>query len=300
MRRTLTALVAAALAAAPVFGDTLHLSNGISLNGEVSKNADGTFTLMVEGRKNIYRADEVVTHEKNELNGQEYKAQSREVAEQAERELDESSGITADQRAAVDKLIKAMNASEATAKRKAIADLIAYGQRTNILKYLLSTLPSLTPQTYPSALEAFCALAPKGTAQIALAEAATHLAVEVRAQALRLMGSTGQPEAADYLARGLVDPSPDVRLAAAAALGVLGSKRATPALIASLENNPQVVQGVVHQSLTQIWHDATVPDKSDPAAWEQFWSAQKAGVGSPLTLESLEPLVDPKEKFVAG
>jgi len=300
MRRTLSALVAAALAAAPVFGDTLHLSSGISLNGVVSKNADGTFTLTVDGRKSLYRADEVVTHEKNELTGLEYKERSREIAEQAEKELNDSSGLTAEQRGAVDKLIRAMNASDATAKRKAIADLVTYGQKTNILKYLLATLPSLTPQTYPSALEAFCTLAPKGTAQIALAEAATHLAVDVRAKALRLMGATGQPEAADYLARGLVDPDTEVRLAAAAALGVLGSKRATPALIASLVNNPQVVQGVVHQSLTQIWSDSTVPEKSDPAAWEQFWSGNKSGIGSPLSLESLEPLVDPKQEFVAG
>ncbi len=300
MRRTLTALAAAALAAAPVFGDTLHLANGISLTGEVSKNADGTFTLTVEGNSSIYRADEIVTHEKNALNGQEYKQESRDAAEKADRELDESTGISADERNAVDKLIQAVNTSDRGEQRKGIAAIVAYGQKHNILKYLLSTLPSLTPDTYPAALEAFCTLAPKGTAQMALAEAATHLAVEVRAQALRLMGGAGQPEAADYLVRGLVDPAQEVRLAAAAALGVLGSKRATPALIASLENNPQVVQGAVHQSLKQIWSDIDVPEKSDPAAWEQLWSAQKAGVGSPLSLDTQEPLVDPNKKFVAG
>lgn len=300
MRRTLTALAAAALAAAPVFGDTLHLTNGISLNGEVSKNADGTYTLTVDGNQSIYRADEIVTHEKNELNGQEYKQESRDAAEKAERELDDTTGISADERGAVDKLIQALNTSDRGEQRKSIADLVAYGQKHNILKYLLSTLPSLTPETYPAALEAFCSLAPKGTAQMALAEAATHLAVEVRAQALRLMGGTGQPESADYLVRGLVDPAQEVRLAAAAALGVLGSKRATPALIASLENNTQLVQGAVHQSLTKIWSDTTVPEKSDPAAWEQLWSAEKAGVGSPLTLDAIEPLVDPNKKFVAG
>lgn len=301
MRKVLTSLVAAAFVAAPAFADTLHLSNGIRLNGEVSQNADGTFTLSVNGRKSIYRANEIVLHEKNDLTGTERKQRAREVTKEAQQSQAEEWGIDAEQRATVDKLIRAMNASDSTAQRKAIADLVAYGQRVNILKYLLSTLPSLTPQTYPPALEAFCTLAPKGTAQIALAEAATHLSVEVRAQALRLMGNTKQPEAADYLARGLVDPTMEVRLAAAAALGTLGSKRATPALIASLQNNPQVVQGVVGKSLAQIWLDeAGAPAEGNAEAWENFWSTHKASVGSPLTIEALEPLVDPNQKFVAG
>lgn len=301
MRKVLTSLVAAAFVAAPAFGDTLHLSNGIRLNGEVTQNADGTYTLSVNGRKSVYRANEIVLHEKNELTGLERRQRALEAKKEVQQTQTEEWGITPEECAAVDKLIRAMNSSDRTVQRKAIADLVAYGERVNILKYLLSTLPSLTPQTYPPALEAFCTLAPKGTAQIALAEAATHLAVEVRAQAMRLMGNTKQPEAAEYLARGLVDPTMEVRLAAAAALGVLGSKRATPALIASLENNPQVVQGAVGKSLLQIWSDeANAPAEATSDAWEQFWSAHKATVGTPLSLDTLEPLVDPNQKFVAG
>lgn len=301
MRKVLTSLVAAAFVAAPAFADTLHLSNGVRLNGEVSQNADGTYTLSVNGRKSIYRANEIVLHEKNELTGLERRQRAREAKKEVEQTQAEEWGITAEQSAEVDRLIRAMNSSDRTVQRKAIADLVAYGQRVDILKYLLSTLPSLTPQTYPPALEAFCTLAPKGTAQLALAEAATHLAVEVRAQAMRLMGNTKQSEAAEYLARGLVDPTMEVRLAAAAALGTLGAKRATPALIASLENNPLVVQGAVGKSLAEIWGDeASVPAEPDPAAWEQFWSTHKAAVGAPLALEALKPLVDPNQEFVAG
>ncbi len=301
MRKTLTAIVAAAWAAATGHADTIHLADGTSLNGSVSKNSDGSFVLTVDGNSLVYRASEVASHEKNDLTGLEYRERAKEIAEQAELESQESTGLTSEQQAKVDSLIEEFKSSDKTALRDTIAGLIAYGRKVDIVKYLEFTIPSLTPQKYAPALEVFCTLASKEAAYRSLTAAAIHPAVDVRAQALRLMGSVGNPQGVDYLGRGLVDPAIEVRLAATAALGVLNAKRATPALIASLQNNPQMVQGAVYRTLNQIWQDTgQLPADSDVSAWEKFWSGHKSGVGSPVDYSALEPLVDPKQQFVEG
>ncbi len=300
MKRGWIALgLAAGLAAAPVCADSLHLNSGVRLDGEVVKNDDGTYTLIVEGRRSIYRDSEIAVHEKNELNGSEYRQEAARIAEETERAERDRTGLTDNQRAEVQRILDGFNSSDRSVVRSAIADMVALGRRIEIVPYLESLLPSLTPARYPAALEAFCTLADASVARRALSDAALHPAPVVRAQAIRLMGSRAGSVA--LVARGLVDPAEEVRLAAANALGDLGAKEATPALAAAMENENAVIRTAIGRSLELIWDGVDgVPHQPSAADWSAFWSSKQSAVGGSIQLSGLEPLVDAKVKFVEG
>ena len=60
---------------------------------------------------------------------------------------------------------------------------------------------------------------------------------EVRAEAIKTLGTLGNPEAVPALIEALGDPDPRVRDEAVCALGNIGDRRAVPALINTLRND---------------------------------------------------------------
>lgn len=89
---------------------------------------------------------------------------------------------------------------------------------------------------------------------------------EVRARAAAALGRLGSPAALDPLVRALDDDASGVRLAAATALGALGDPAATPALAAHLAGGDLLAE-ICAQSLAQLGPSgrAALSERSDPA-----------------------------------
>jgi hypothetical protein len=281
--------------------DTLYLKNGARVNGQVVKNEDGSYGFNVEGRKMMYRASEVISHEKNSLTGSEYRERAQQRKAAREKEALEKSGLTAEQRAEVMRIIRKFRSNDVRVVQKHEKELIAYGKDVNILRFLESVLPSLTQSTYPPTLSVYTVLASKSASARALLAAAEHPAAKIRERSIVLMADMNDTKLTKTIVRGLVDPDSKVQLAAINTLGKLRVQAASPALIELLDQKWLRAGNFIQQSLERMWVESNqVPSTGEAGDWKTFWEKHKADVARPVRLSDLTPLIDTDEEFVAG
>jgi hypothetical protein len=281
--------------------DTLYLKNGARVNGQVVKKEDGSYNFVVEGRKMMYRASEVISHEENSLTGSEYKTRAQERKVEREKKAYQKTGLTAEQRAEIMRIIRLFNSNNVEVVHKHEKELIALGRKMNILPYLGSILPSLTQSTYPPTLNVFSVLAPKSTTANALAAAAEHPAAVIRQHAITMMANVNDPKLTKIAIRGLVDPDQNVQLAAVNTVGTLRIQAASPALIELLDRKWMSAGKSIQQSLEMMWAESSqVPSNGKSGDWKEFWDQNKTKVQKPIRLSDLTPLINTDEEYVAG
>lgn len=289
----------AALLAAPAFADTITTDVGVTFDGVVSQNADGTYTITAGDHVLIYRKEEIVNIEKNDKTGKLDLEAVNEESRKADERLTKLTGLNLAQRARVDALLLDL-LQDGPPRIKARDAILAMASECDVYKYLDFLYAEATPYTQAALIEVLFKLdAGRSVERLRASLESDH--PMVRAKAIEVLGQAGDSKSGDNIARGLVDPDNSVRIAAAYALATLKLRAATPALIETLKHPDLRVSGAAKEALSQMWSDV-VGDKrpSNVDEWNAVWSANQKGVGKPVILTDLSPLADPAKPFVAG
>ncbi|MBI2423138.1 MAG: HEAT repeat domain-containing protein [Candidatus Hydrogenedentes bacterium] len=294
MALTVAALVASGLAAA----DTFHLTTGVQFDGLILKTENGVHTVKAGPRTILLREAEIAQIETNDRNGELNMDEVRAQVAAEVQQLDQETGLTAEQRLRVDELIVKMRSAESADRLNARDSLVAMQAEVDVMKYLEYILPSLGHVDSPLVIEAMFvidALRAKPTI-----EAGTqHAFFEIRAMCIDLLGRMRDKASMGQIARGLVDAKMEVRLAAVYALANLGAKEATPAFVEQLAAPDQRVSGASRKALETLWQPeiASSPVPESVTDWKGFLSPYEAQIGEAIQLAALEPLILPEQEF---
>jgi len=295
-RLLVTAALVCFAVSGPVLGDTFYLKSGVRIDGVVTQRKGGIIKVRTGSRRVALRESEIARIERNDRTGAFDKEKARAEFAKRDAELIELTGLTAKQRSEVKRLMWRLQSSDPRVSTEAEKKLVAMGREVDLFKFFDYYLPSLSPRFVGKVLKIMCELDP-AQACTRLREHSTDADAGSRAAALELMGRVGDEGGVVLLARGLIDPDPDVRIAAAYALAALRVKAASPMLIANLRYPNRRVHNAGRNALRVIWdrHPA-VEDFDLPEEWERFWKEYGSRqVPEPFTAESLTPLVAPGE-----
>lgn len=277
--------------------DTVTMKNGVTIDGMVQEIPGGELTVVVAGRSIALRRDEVAGIVKNDKTG--HLDLETIQARRAERDAKhlEDTGLTLQQRAEIMKLMRNLQSTDPEISARASNALIAKGRELDLFRYFEHCLPALSPRFVPGVLDVLARLDSRRARPLFL-ECCSHVDGGVRARAIALLGTNRDFEAVDQIARGLADPVPAVRIAAADALGALGAKEATPALIENLKSGDLRTRHVSRRALAQLWSLPGEPvDFETHDDWALFWGRQAGTIANPIELSELLPLVLPGERF---
>lgn len=286
------------LCCATLCADTVYLTSGVQVDGVIISESSDHVRLRIGNRESVFRSSEVLRVEKNEKTGgfdlEKLKAQAAE----REKEMRERTGLTAEQRVQVSQFLGWMTSQNEDERIRGKNELIAMGKEADLFRYFEVWLPSMLPRFIPGVLEILAELNPRRARPLLLSQV-EHPDALTRAAAIRLLGEIGDTGSADLIARGLVDPSEEVRVAAAYAFGALHLKEATPLLLAAW-NDPELrVQKTCRESLKWIWSTQDNPVDFDNAAdWEAFWISKAGSVSNKYDIAKLKPLVEPGTTFM--
>lgn len=289
-------LVAGVLA---VNADTITTDVGVTFDGTITEQPDGTYKVMAGDNLLIYRKEEIVSIEKNDKSGKLDLEAIAIEAKKSDDRLTKLTGLDASQRARVDALSQGL-AQEGPARIKAREGLLALQAEFDIYPYLEYIYPESTQLFQPQLLDIMFRI-DAGRAIGRVREALTNSFPGVRAGAIEILSRAGDTKSADTIVRGLVDPDTSVRIATAYALANLNYREATPALIACLPHPDLRVSNAAKDALAAIWKDAigdTRPTTVDE--WKAVWDSKRSGISGALALDQLQPLADPSVPFVAG
>lgn len=286
-------LFSAVVAAA--HGDTLTLIDGVSVDGKVTQLPDGMYQLEVKGRTLFYRPDEVQSLEMNEKTGVIDRQAAIEAWKRHEQELTTLTGLDPEQRRRVEPIVDRLQLEEERVAAR--NELIGIHKELDLFKYLQFRFEEASHRLSPWILEAMCYLDSSRALPLAR-DCVLHPYFGTRAKAIEMLGAMKDVSSAPLIARGLVDHKPEVQYLAAAALGALGAKPATPALIEMLASADPRVRTAARDSLLALWAPELGETKPEtPDQWQQVWTAHSATVGQPITTASLLPLVEPGMEF---
>jgi hypothetical protein len=293
---TLSFLMLAASAAA---GDTIYLKNGVYFDGTVTKRPDGLYSVQAGKRSMLYREHEIKRIEKNSRTGAFNREEAMDRWQERDKELTRITGLNAEQRRQVKKLMFQLSGD--TAERKRIrGQLIELQKDMDVFRYLEWQQMQLSHRLSPWVLEAMFYL-DAARARGHLRENLDHGYEGNRIVAMELLGRMRDRESAPAIARGLVDIARDVRVAAARSLGIMGAKEATPALIETLKASDLRVSAAAREGLNAIWQKERGENVLKTVVeWNAIWEEHGAGITNAIYAESLDPLVAPEDQYIAG
>lgn len=298
MKPALMCLAAAVTLCIPgAFADTLVLDTGVRCDGIVKELPDGNYSVNAGGRTLIYRKAEVVSIEKNDKTGvldlEEVKAKWA----QRDKELTGKTGLNAQQRQTVDKLLASLVGAEESAILTVHDQMAALQKEMDVFRYLEFAYWDMSHLMAPLGLDLLFYLDP-GRSLDALRKSTQHPYYAVRSKAIELLGRAQDRESTALIARGMADGNLSVRIMAAYSLANVGGKEATPLLIDALKHPDLRVANSSRESLESLWK-AELPDPKPRSVdeWTAFWGNHAAGLPPTLAAEGLEPLIPPEEEF---
>jgi len=177
--------------------------------------------------------------------------------------------------------------------------LLKKGREHDIFPFLRRSLKFLPESKSPHVLETLYALdAERGTS--VAQEFAENGLPGNRAKALELVakaavsGEGRDDEMVTLMARGMLDKSPQVGIAAAQGLAQLKDPRATPVLIGGLDSPYDDVRMACQAALSSLWGSTSPPPERE--AWRDYWHNRRGNVADPIDPDSLERLYDEAEQ----
>lgn len=277
--------------------DTVWLHTGVKFDGVVTERPDGSYQVRAGERLMVFRKDEIAQVERNDRTGALDLDAVRARWAERDAELTAKTGLNAEQRRMVEAALWDLQNDEDGTRIRARNDLLRMHGQFDVFKYLAFQFPQVSHRLSPHVLETLVLL-DAGRGRGVAREAITHVYQGTRAMAIELLARLNDTEYAPEIARGLVDHSLDVRIAAAYTLGALGAKAATPVLIGSLTHPDLRVNNAARDALNTLWRAETGGERLvTPDEWEKVWSANAARVGTRLASADLKPLIDPELEF---
>jgi len=298
MNKALLIMAVAGLAIAlctTAAADTLYLKTGVAVHGKVTDKGNGVFELEAGGRKVMYRAKDVVSVEKNDKTGVRSWDEVEAKVESRLEKMERLTGLTLEQRTRVDRLVADLATASPAQMQQIRETFIQLHQDWGLAKYFKWTFGFSKP---PWLLVAMVWIEP-GEAIPILQEAAENPYFETRARAIELLGRLGHRDSAPLVARGLMDHTFDVKLAAIYALGNLNSRAATPALIEMIGQPDIKLANAAREALAAIWQTELGDLKPRTVSeWQDFVAPRGGNEG--ISLANLEPLILPEFEMVMG
>lgn len=281
-----------------VHADTIHMKNGIEIEGIVQSQDDVKTLVKVDTRDIVLRTDEIESIEKNEKTGAIDRAKLQEDAAKRDAELTQLTGLDAAQRIRVKNAMQLLAAPDPNTQSKGVRDLVALSKEMSVYRYLEYCLPSLLPRFTPGVLEAMLIMDPVKTVPH-LRDETGNIDGPSRGKAIELIGRAKDADGVGLVVRGLVDHVPEIRVLAAQSLAMMQTKAATPALIGNLKAVDKRVQAAALDALKVIWSvDGQPAPQTSIDDWNALWQSQSASVGAAFRPEDLQPLVAPGAQFV--
>lgn len=279
--------------------DTVHLKDGLALDGTVSKVNDNCVAVRSGNGQIVYQNDEIDRIEKNDKKGSLDLAAVNPAALRHEQALEQATGLTTEQRERIVALVDRLAREDAAERGSAVKELIALQRQMDVYRFLRESRQGFGARVLPGVLEVMLAINAPETKPIVY-DSLFDKVPGIRAASLELLGKHKELASIDAVARGLVDADAGVQIAAAHALAELGAGRATPALIATLSSANPRVRNAGKAALGRIWSTPSAPVAFDTAdEWGRFWDEVGARAGAPIELASLEPLfVQPEGTYV--
>jgi HEAT repeat protein len=292
--RTVAAALLCAALAVGAAADTVFLKDGTQLDGKVSRPNDNSVALEVGKARLVFEAHEVLRIEKNDRTGEDQLDPLQLAARRRQARLEDRTGLTAEERERVRDLMKPLLSDKPTDRAEARARLAELGKEIDVFQYLSASLPYLSSDFVPEVMQTLVEIDPKRAGDVVKTRMSDAEPVN-RAQAVRLLGASGDPAAAQDIARGLADDDPGVRAAAATGLADLGAREATPALLKGLSSPYREVQRSCRDALNQLWADAkgAAPGLQTKAQWQALWNSRRSEVDNPIDTAGLQPLYTP-------
>ncbi len=286
-----------ALVAGQASADTLYLKNGTQIHGKVSTSPQGHYLLNVRGRNIIYRTNAVVKVERNAKTGEIDIEAAKERAKKRDAELTEQTGLDAALRAEMKTLLLEVQSGNETVASNARRRIFEIHANHDIIKFLKFRLIGSSPQFAVPILKILYDVKPLGLHDI-LIEHATHEAGPVRAIAISLLSRAKQDKDRDLVLRAMLDHVPSVRAAGARGMAEYNLPESTPVLIALLGDDREV-WAAARFALLNIWKDVGDTESlNTQAQWAELWNKHKSSISEPLlSLDGLEPLIDPEMEF---
>lgn len=273
--------------------DTLYLNNGASVDGIVSERADGLYQVRIGERTVVYRPTEVRSIEPNDKDGTFDREAAAARWEAARKELQEETGLNAEQRARVDELLAQLG-QEGAARIRARETLVELSRDIPVLQYLKVLSGESSPTLKPWLLEAMMLIAPQETLPL-VRDALDDPYWSTRVKIIELLSEAGDKASIPQIARGLADNQIEVRIAAVYGLARLGAKESTPALIESLAHADLRMTNASRDALRALWRNELDEQRLTTVdEWNAFYAQHSESIAAPIQLAALEPLVDPE------
>lgn len=296
MRKTTVVLIGLCLATGMAGADTLVLSTGVRVDGEVKERPDGLIELKAGNRTVVYRPEEVTSHEKNDRRGGFDMGAARARVAEKQREMEEKTGLTAEQRARVDEILHQMATASSDSERIRHRDALVNLQgEMNVYGYLAWRCRAVL---HPWTLEVMYRIKPTDTVP-KLRRGTQDPWFETRRAAIEILGSLGVRDASELVVRGLADHKPEVRLGAITAVAQLKIYTATPVLIEHLTSPNQKLANASRDALKAMW--AAKLGETKPASveeWTTFWQAQPEAQQAVYAMATLQPLIPEADERV--
>jgi hypothetical protein len=292
-------LTAAALLAVglPAAADTVHMKNGVQIDGVVLQQTAEKIVLDVDGRRVIVRAGEVRSIEKNDKTGALDRQKIIEEARLRDQRLTRITGLNGKQRTEVKNLMGGFLSNSDHERMETRQTLIAMAAEMDIFRFLDHCLPGLLPRYVPDTMTVMAELNP-GRAKLAIRDELDNPDAACRARALELLGELLDVNHAEQMARGLLDHDPEVRAAAAIALARVNARKATPLLLDGLDDASPRARNACRLALERLWADSGGGEElTDAAAWRSFWERNTSKAPGSWTTARLDPLVEPGTHF---
>lgn len=291
--RTIVTLLAGFLIACGAYADTIYLKNGVRFDGVATQQPDGVYRVQAGSRTLVYRESEIDRIERNDRTGHLDKDSIKAQWKQRDQELTRLTGLNAEQRRHVDALLAKLAGAETPDVIAVRERLIAMQQEMDVLRYIEFLLPDMSYAILPQTLEILCQM-DAGRALKSLRAAALHPFFAAREKALELLGRLRDRDSIPLMARGLLDETLDVRIAAAYALANAGGLEATLALIECLKHPDMRVANAGRESLEALWQPKYGDEKPRTVdEWMALWNAHASEIAAPISPQSLEPLIEP-------
>ncbi len=277
--------------------DTIHMQSGVKFDGVVLREEGDRLVVQVDKRTVRVQKNEVATVEKNDKDGSFNREAAKQAAAERDRQITEETGLTAEERRAIDEHLRALTDPDPVVRGEAKRALLAMASEKNLFPYLEKMLVSMLPWSVPAVLSILAEVDPTA-AQPIIRSFTTATEENARAAAVELLGITLDKASLSLMMRGLLDHTVVVRLAACTALAAIGAKEATPMLIDNLSHADLSVKKYAHEALSAIWSEGETKVAFDAVEeWNTFWEGQRANTPGTVDIQSLEPLVPPDTKF---
>ena len=291
MKRFLTALALSAVCGSwAAVADTVTFKDGSTADGVVVQPNADTVMIQVGTGKMTFAMVDVASIEKNDKKGDPATFKST-VTKRHQDALQQRTGLDRSQRDLVRDQLALMRSDDEGVRNAARRKLVQMGNEMDVFKFLNASLPYTQGPVVAEMMQALYEMNPDGAKDTAVQQSQSVVPAN-RAKALQLLANYKKPEDIDTVVRGMVDPSQDVRIATAHALGSTGEKRATPLLLKGLASNDPMWQNACRSALKEIWGTDGVPSELKSAdEWKAFWSSKAGSVKDPYNDAKLNPLV---------